>query len=279
MARIPWLADAARATGHPVIEVSQWQTRGTTLFAPKGLLWHHTAGPVAGDMPSLNILINGRAGLPGPLSQYGLGRSGTIYVVAAGRANHAGDGGWNGLTGNGSVIGIEAEHTGKSTTPWPAVQLDAYRKLSAQILTRLGTTVENMCAHREWAPTRKVDPISLNMADERARVAALMNGDDMASEAQKTLVGLAYNLFPEEMEQTGPPSTWVNMDEHSANWSAHFNPAISTGAQNLFLKLAGHPHGASSGTVDQTARTAAAAAKTSADRANKDLAEIKGVIG
>lgn len=60
-------------------------------------------------------------------------------------------------------------------------------------------------------------------------------GEDMASEAQKTLVGLAYNLFPEEMGETGPASTWVSMPEDSANWAAHFNPAISLGAQNLFL--------------------------------------------
>lgn len=252
MARIPWLADAARATGHPVIEVSQWQTRGTTLFAPKGLLWHHTAGPVAGDMPSLNILINGRAGLPGPLSQYGLGRSGTIYVVAAGRANHAGHGGWNGLIGNGSVIGIEAEHTGKSTTPWPVAQLDAYRKLSAQILTRLGTTVENMCGHKEWAPTRKVDPISLVMVDERARVDVLMQGnggEDMRS--LRLAVAEAGNkgwLTATEVTywmgkaNTPDDPEWQDFEDAWSGWK-----------QTEWKQLQGHPHGApTTGGVTET---------------------------
>lgn len=183
MARLLWLVDAAQATGYPVVEVNGWQTRGSILFNPKALIWHHTAGPTTGDMPSLNILINGRTGIPGPLSQYGLGRSGSIYVVASGRAHHAGAGGWAGLSGNGSVVGIEAEHTGRSGVAWPAVQLDAYRKLSAQILRRLGVSPLYMCGHKEWAPTRKIDPIDLDMNNERARVAALLTNptqeDDM----------------------------------------------------------------------------------------------------
>lgn len=173
--RISWLADAARATGFPVTEVDGWETRGSSTFDPGGLVWHHTAGPATGDMPSLNILINGRDGLPGPLSQYGLGRSGRIYVVASGRANHAGPGGWNGLTGNGSVIGIEAEHTGKSTDPWPGTQLASYRALSALIMVRLGVSTEFLCGHKEWAPARKPDPVSLNMDQERATVTRLIN--------------------------------------------------------------------------------------------------------
>lgn len=184
MPRLTWLADAARATGFPVTEVPDWQTRGSATFNPRGLVWHHTAGPASGDLPSFNILVNGRKDLPGPLCNYGLGRSGTIYVIAAGRANHAGAGSWNGLTGNASVMGIEAEHTGRIGDPWPAQQLAAYRALSAEILTRLDTTVAFLCGHKEWAPVRKVDPIGLNMTQERGRVKALMEipqqGDNMA---------------------------------------------------------------------------------------------------
>jgi len=241
MPRLPWLADAARATGHPVIEVDQWQTRGTTLFNPKGVVWHHTAGAALGDMPSLNILVNGRAGLPGPLSQYGLGRSGTIYVVAAGRANHAGDGGWNGLMGNGSVVGIEAEHTGKPTDPWPVEQLDAYQKLSAQILVRPESPVALMCGHKEWAPLRKVDPTSLDMADERVRVAALIQGDDgVASSAQKMWVDFAFNAFPDVF--MGDANVWYGLDEHDPQWDADFRPALSRAAAKIWKERQGHPH-------------------------------------
>ena len=176
-----WLADAARATGYPVVEVAGWETRGSSTFTPGGLLWHHTAGASFGDMPTLNLLIYGRADLPGPLSQYGLGRSGTIYVIAAGRANHAGDGNWRGLTGNASVFGIEAEHTGKTGVPWPDAQLDAYVKLSAEIAKRTGFDESMVCGHKEWATPagRKVDPIDLDMNDIRRRIALAMEDEDV----------------------------------------------------------------------------------------------------
>jgi hypothetical protein len=173
-----WLADAARATGLPVVEVEGWQTRGSETFTPAGLVWHHTAWPMTNsDMPSLSLLLSGREDVPGPLANYGLGRSGTVYVIAAGRANHAGEGGWQGLVGNSSVLGIEAEHPGTSGTPWTDVQLDAYVKLSAELAKRGGFAVDMVCGHKEWAPTRKVDPIDLDMNDMRRRVAAAMEDD------------------------------------------------------------------------------------------------------
>ena len=70
----------------------------------------------------------------------GIGRDGTYYVIAAGRCNHAGKGSWKGVTtGNSSFIGIEAENTGLSNdTPWPDVQMDAYRRGVAAILKHIG---------------------------------------------------------------------------------------------------------------------------------------------
>lgn len=176
-----WLADAARRTGYPVVEVAGWQTRGESVFHPQGVMWHHTGGSSAGDMPSLGALINGRPDLPGPLSQYGLGRSGTIYVVAAGESNHTGEGVWRGMSGNDYFIGIEAQHTGSSSEPWPAAQLDAYRKLTCEILRELDRTEIYMCGHKEYAlPVgRKIDPISLDMDAERANVAALLKRKDV----------------------------------------------------------------------------------------------------
>jgi len=176
-----WLADVAASTGCVVAEYPDWETRGSFTFSPGGVVWHHTATPASskGDYPTLNLIVNGRSDLPGPLANYGLGRSGTIYVIAAGKANHAGSGGWKGLVGNASVIGIEAEHPGTKGTPWPAEQLDAYRRLTAAICLELGVGADMVCGHKEWAPTRKIDPIDLNMTSERAAVAALME-DDMA---------------------------------------------------------------------------------------------------
>lgn len=176
---LSWLADVLEDAGLKVAEQPGWRTRGRSeMGAIKGVICHHTAGGASGNMPSLNIIVNGRADLPGPLSQLALGRDGTYYIVAAGRANHAGRGNWRGFTsGNSNFIGIEAENTGKASDPWPEVQLDAYRRGVAAILTHVGTNFMMCCGHKEYAlpPGRKPDP-TFDMDNFRTAVAAIMNG-------------------------------------------------------------------------------------------------------
>jgi hypothetical protein len=153
--------------------VAGWETRGGATFNPRGIVDHHTAGPATGDMPSLSVLINGRADLPGPLANFGVGRSGMVYVVAAGRANHAGLGGWNGgLTGNSSVWGIEEEGTG--TVPLTGAQNAVRARLCAALAEFSQFPAANVCGHREWAPRRKVDPYGVNLPGLRAQVAGLL---------------------------------------------------------------------------------------------------------
>jgi hypothetical protein len=108
------------------------------------------------DYPSLALVRDGRPDVPGPLSQLGLGRSGRWYVIASGRANHAGMGHWPGLAGSSESIGIEAEHPGGST-PWTDVQYDSYVAGVAALVDHLGSDTI-VIGHKEWAPTRKVDP-------------------------------------------------------------------------------------------------------------------------
>src|SRR5215210_8914862 len=134
---LTWLADVLVQAGLNVAEEPGWKNRGRAEVGPiRGVMCHHTAGGAQGNMPSLRIIRDGRPDLPGPLSQLGLGRDGTYYVIAAGRCNHAGKGIWKGLVnGNSNFIGIEAENTGSSNDfPWPAVQLDAYHRGVAAIL-------------------------------------------------------------------------------------------------------------------------------------------------
>jgi len=133
-------------------------------------------------MPSLRVLTGGRPDLSGPLAQLGLGRDGTYFVVAAGRAFHAGAGNWQGFTsGNTNFIGIEAENTGLSTgvkaESWPEAQMDAYRRGVAAILGKIGANAIMCCGHKEYALPlgRKTDP-SFNMDDFRRQVAAIMAG-------------------------------------------------------------------------------------------------------
>ncbi len=158
--------------------VPGWENRGRPYpFHPECVVCHHTAtsARASGDYPSLGIVRDGRSDLPGPLSQFGLGRSGMIYVIAAGTANHAGPGGWRGVSGNTRAWGIEAENDGVGQ-PWSPGQLDAYPRLCAALARHTGFGPEMVCAHREWNPRDKIDPTGIDMGWLRSEVARLLVG-------------------------------------------------------------------------------------------------------
>lgn len=168
--RATWLADVLRSAGLHVVEVDGWKSRGKEMRAIHGVVWHHTAtGTSWTDQRVTDLLRDGRTDLAGPLSQLGLARDGTFYVVAAGRSNHNGYGTWD-----NDSLGIEAYNAGDGRDPWPAAQVDAYVRGTAAILTRLGLPASKALGHRETDPRRKVDPRGLDMAEMRRRVAAVM---------------------------------------------------------------------------------------------------------
>ncbi|HSE16307.1 MAG TPA: N-acetylmuramoyl-L-alanine amidase [Pyrinomonadaceae bacterium] len=181
---LTWLPGVLKDAGLKVSLVDGWEERGLgdvgNIF---GVICHHTGvkNPSKLNMPTLKSLRDGRkaepglAALPGPLAQLGLGRDGTYFVIAAGRAAHAGKGSFKGVSGNRQFIGIEAENSGSSNDPWPAVQLDAYQRGVAAILKHLGKDESFCCGHKEYAPGRKDDP-SLNMNAFRLAVGTFMNG-------------------------------------------------------------------------------------------------------
>jgi N-acetylmuramoyl-L-alanine amidase len=177
---IPWLVDAAKLTGYPVSEVAGWRNRGHGgMRVLEGVVCHHTAGPKTGNMPSLGVITNGRAGLAGPLANYGLARDGTIFVVAAGCAWHAGASAWAGFRDlNDEFLGIEAEDDGDGH--WTDQQNDAYPRLVASILFYCRRTSERSTAHRECClpAGRKPDPAGINMVTLRNRVNWLL-GDPL----------------------------------------------------------------------------------------------------
>jgi hypothetical protein len=107
---------------------------------------------------------------------------GRFYIVASGRCNHAGVGNWQGLTsGNTNFIGIEAENTGyvsgPKADPWPAVQIDVYRRGVATILKKIRADPIMCCGHKEYAlpPGRKDDP-TFDMSDFRSHVSMVKAG-------------------------------------------------------------------------------------------------------
>lgn len=172
--RLSNLAHVLRAAGLTVVEIDGWQSRGRAFAAtPKAVICHHTAGPSAArngkDYPSLGVVRDGRAGLPGPLCQIGIGRSGTIYVVASGRANHAGKVN-NPKYGNASTIGIEAENSGNE--PWPQAQYRAYLDCVRALCKTYNIAHDDVRGHKEicYPRGRKPDP-SFSMSEFRASLA------------------------------------------------------------------------------------------------------------
>jgi len=194
--RLLWLPDVLSDAGLDVVETPGWQARGKDGMRPLVVVGHHTGSqprrfaPLgdsgASDMRGMDILINGRPPsdpkpLPGPLCHLGLVRGGAYFIVAAGKANHAGAGQWDGANESVEAIGIEAFNWGASIPfptreLWSPVQLDAYDRGVAALLAHIGQDASHFCGHREWAtpPGRKPDPSGIDLDAMRARVAAIM---------------------------------------------------------------------------------------------------------
>jgi len=196
MGRLTWLADDLRKAGVKVVEVNGWKTRGSETFNPVGVTWHATAGSrKATAQGEVNVILNGSNTAPPPIAQIMLWRDGTAYICAAGRCNHnkVGWAGPNKGLGNTSLLGIEMANSNDGE-PWPDVQLEAARKITAAIFKRFGTDPrKRLAAHFEHQPYKgrpagetstKSDPYGVNMTAARAAVYAIMTGkttgdDDM----------------------------------------------------------------------------------------------------
>ena len=162
MPNLLWMPQVLVKGGVPCAEQPGWKTRGRAAFGEfKGVMIHHTAGPIRGNAPSLGVVTDGRSDLPGPLCNLLQGRDGTFYCVASGRANHAGAGTWHGITsGNSTTIGIECENTGVANDPWPEVQVQRLAQ-GVALLLDYGQLPTIMCVgHKEFAlpKGRKIDP-------------------------------------------------------------------------------------------------------------------------
>lgn len=180
------LLSALRAEGVKVVEYKNWRThrrpKSTGGFGPiNGVMLHHTV--TTGTSGSVALCYNGHASLPGPLCHGVIDKDGTVYLVSAGRANHAGKGDDDVLRhvqnedynrdtllvpneantdGNTCFYGFECVNLGDGKDPWPAVQRDAMVRASAAILRAFGGpakgwTARSVIGHREWQPG-KIDP-------------------------------------------------------------------------------------------------------------------------
>ncbi|WP_418063169.1 N-acetylmuramoyl-L-alanine amidase [Pimelobacter simplex] len=197
------LADACRKSGLTVVEVAGWRTRGHgQLAAVRTIVAHHTATPAAapGNYPSMRVVRDGRSDLAGPLANLGLGRDGTVYVIAAGIGYHAGKVRERDY-GNAYSIGIEAEHPGVGV--WPAAQYDAYARLCSALCKHYDVSVSGVLGHKEvCAPVgRKSDP---NFPMEDFRTAVGRATPLPAKKTRPEKVRAAIKLLREQLKTAGP---------------------------------------------------------------------------
>lgn len=173
-----WLADVLRAEGLDVVELAGWRRRGHGVFSDlRGVMVHHTGS----DTAAAQSIAAGRPDLPGPLSQLHIARDGTVTVVAAGVAWHAGAGAYPWIpanTGNWHTIGIECANTGTSPWAphrknWPDAQYVALVGSCAALCRRLGLPAERTIGHREYAGRAqgKWDPGAIDMRILRRDIA------------------------------------------------------------------------------------------------------------
>ena len=166
--------------GLQVAEQPGWKNSGRGDVGPiKGVICHRTAGALAGNMPSLGIIINGRPDLPGPL-------------VAA-RARTTAPTSWSppvDVTMRAAIAGLyrrqhqfhrhrsgEHGHTAdRRTTLGPPFRWMPTAGVAA-ILKKIRANAIMCAGHKEYAlpQGRKPDP-NFDMNQFRQQVAAIMAG-------------------------------------------------------------------------------------------------------
>ncbi|WP_245839315.1 peptidoglycan recognition protein family protein [Mycobacterium aquaticum] len=167
-----WLAHVLRAEGLTVTEIDGWRQRGHGYIDDAwGVVCHHTGS----DTVAAEVVADGTADLPGPLSHILVGRDGSATVVAAGIAHHAGHGSYPDLPANKAnahTIGIHAVSDGRK--PYPLEQYQAFVQCCAAIVAKIGQPASHVIGHKEWDLT-KHDP-SLSMDQLRADIADRIPG-------------------------------------------------------------------------------------------------------
>jgi len=189
---------AMKLWGVPYREYSGWKTRGRDpehgAWGPvNGIVIHHTGSDVQSDNYLDFLAVNGRGDLPAPLCNVSTDMDGDLWLIAQGRANHAGEGssgvlghvinedyagfvhelkaGPDDTDGNAHFYGNEVRYDGGQ--PMTAKQYAAATRWAAAVCHHHGWSALSVIGHREWT-TRKPDPGNCPMNKFRSDVAALL---------------------------------------------------------------------------------------------------------
>lgn len=197
------LLEVLRAEGCTVREYRSWRTNERDdetgrVFGPvHGVICHHT-GPYSTQAGIIELVYEGRAGLAGPLGHGVIDLSGTVWLVGAGRSNHAGggdprvlaavaeesygdyppatryhEGSPGAADGNDAFYGFECINQGDGKQAWPKAQYVAMVKAHAAICRAYGWGAKSVIGHKEWSD-EKVDPRGIDMKIFRRDVSACL---------------------------------------------------------------------------------------------------------
>lgn len=188
-----WIA-ALRAEGvTDIVEMPGWRTHNRNGMGAWGdvhaSMVHHTAGEGAG---LADYCYRGNPDLPGPVCHDFLARTGRLYLVGNGRANHAGKVARNAyqavlneeathpapgpdeLDGNAVSYGMEVENSGAPGRAWTTVQYDVAVRVQAARCRFHGWTANSIWAHKEATTRKPLDP-RIDMNDFRRDVQERLN--------------------------------------------------------------------------------------------------------
>lgn len=251
---------ALKAEGVEVVEVGNWETHNRNGKGPwgpvHGVMIHHTV--TSGTQNTVNIVNNGYSGLPGPLCHGMIAKSGKVYLVGYGRANHAGLGDPDVLKavidersapadneattdGNRAFYGFECENLGNGRDPWPAAQLEAIERVSAAICRVHGWGPLSVIRHLDWQPG-KVDPLGVDWSTMRSRISSRLAADPTKPTPPPS-TGTTYTVKPGDTLSGIAKALGVTVDALlAANKDKVKNPdAIFPGQELVVPKGSGLP--------------------------------------
>lgn len=267
--RVTELGDRLTHWGVPWGWVAGAERRGLEFpTRPDGALRHWIGSSGRG----LGVITNGRPDLTGPLAQLNQTRDvdqrtglDFVWLVATGKANHAGAGVLNGIVGNYKLLGLEIDWAGSGEFFGPMRELTSELCMRAMLDCCAGTDTNDVGEHREYARPlgRKQDTnLSGDKLRQRMRTITPFRPDEEEFDVDtKQKVDALYELFANGNPSFGagtPPRWQVVLD--NAIWN---RDRITTAYQ---------------GVIDT--HEVAEAAKKSADEAKdliRQLAEKLGV--
>jgi hypothetical protein len=219
MARHTYLADLFRSGGLTVHEGRNWKTTGADRFAPAGIIEHSTVtGTNVSDERVAELLRVGRPDLAGPLSQWGTGRDGAVWLAAAGRANHNGYG-----YGGNDRFGNEMFNDGYGE-PHPEAQLYSSHVQAALLCRYHNWPSSAVLGHKESDARRKIDPRNINMHGFRLQVLEYIThgiGDnDMTPDESQMLKRLHDTFCGDQPSSEGSPTKRVHKVLDNALWTS-----------------------------------------------------------